>query len=185
MRDRILRVANWLLARIVPEPEREPLLGDLTEELELRSRASSASAALKWYLRQFCASVPPLLWVRLTRIAWVSTTAVALLAYIAVGVVELAVNWLTSSASASAPYNPLGMLITFPMVVLIVHFATRLRRNAGIVVGTFMLVGVTAMTLWGTESVPLWYRIAYFFAGPAAAFIGSVLRWSRPGREAR
>jgi hypothetical protein len=185
MGDRTLRVANWVLSRIVPETEREALVGDLAEEYELRASASSSTAALKWYLRQFCASAPPLLWARLTRSAWLSTTGVALLAYIAVGVVELIVNGLTSSASAGAAYNPLGMLITFPMVVLIVYFAARLRRNAGMVLATLMLVSVTAMTLWSAESVPLWYRVAYFLVGPAAALIGSVLHWYRPAREAR
>jgi hypothetical protein len=185
MRERTLRVANRMLARIVPETEREPLLGDLTEEYALRARSSSSSAALKWYLRQFCASALPLLWTRLNRTAWISTTAVGLLAYIAVGVVELIVNALISSESAHAAYHPIGMLMTFPLVVLIVYFAARWRRNAGIVLATLMLVSVTAMTLWTAESAPLWYRIAYFFVGPAAALIGSVLRWARPTREAR
>lgn len=180
MRHRTFHVASWILARIVPATEREPLLGDLTEEYELRASASSPSAALKWYLRQFCASALPLLWVRLERSAWISTTGVALLAYIAVGVVELIVNRLTANGAA----NPLGMLITFPMVVIIVYFAARLRRNAGIVLGTLMLVSVTAMTLWAEEALPLWYRIAYFFAGPSAALLGSLLRWY-PIREAR
>lgn len=175
MRSRTLLLANWMLARIVPEAEREPLLGDLMEEYELRASASSSSAARKWYLRQFCASAPVLLWGRLSGSAWISTTGVALLAYIAVGVVELIVNWLTASGSANATYNPLGMLVTFPVVVLIVYFAARWRRNAGIVLATLMLLNVTAMTLWTTERVPLWYRIAYFFVGPAAALLGSAL----------
>ena len=76
----------------MPEAEREPLLGDLTEEYELRASSSSRSAALKWYLRQFCASALALLWARLGRTAWISTMGVALLAYIAVGVVEVMVN---------------------------------------------------------------------------------------------
>jgi hypothetical protein len=185
MRDRTLQVLNWILSRIVPVTEREPLLGDLTEEYELRASEGSPSTARQWYLRQVCASVASLLWVRLTSIVWISTTAVALLAYIAVGVVELIVNEVTSSVSANAAYNPLGMLITFPMVVLIVYFAARLRRNAGLVLATLMLVSVTAMTLWGAESVPLWYRIAYFFAGPSATLVGSVLRRFRPTGEAR
>ena len=92
---------------------------------------------------------------------------------------------MTSSGSASGAYHPLGMLMTFPMVVLIVYFACRLRRNTGIVLASFMLVSVTAMTLWTAESVPLWYRIAYFFVGPTAALIGSVLHRLRPAREAR
>ncbi len=101
-----------------------------------------------------------------------ATIGAALLAYTAVGVVELAVNAAISNSSSN---NPLGMLITFPMVVLIGYFAARFRRSAAIVLGAMMLVAVTVMTLSATESMPTWYRIAYFFAGPLATFTGAGL----------
>ncbi len=163
----------WILSRLVPESEREPLVGDLTEEYALRASAASSSAALKWCLRQVCASVPTVLWARLTRGAWISTVGVALLAYIAVGLVELIVNWAISSSSAE---NPLGMLITFPMVVVIGYFAARVRRSAALVLAAMMLSAVTLMTLSADEVMPAWYRIAYFVVGPVAAFSGKVLR---------
>jgi hypothetical protein len=178
-------VATWALSRLVPEGEREPLVGDLTEEYALRANAASSSAAFKWYLHQVCASAPRLLWARLTRAVWISTVGVALLAYIAVGVVELIVNRVISSSSASgtAAYSPLGMVISFPMVVFIGYFAARFRPRAAIVLGAMMLLAVTVMMLSTTEDMPLWYRIAYFFVGPAAAFIGTVLRSLRPSRS--
>ena len=46
-----------------------------------------------------------------------------------------------------------------------------------------MLFAVTAMTVWTTERTPAWYRIAYFFVGPAAALIGSALRSLRAPRS--
>ena len=52
-----------------------------------------------------------------------------------------------------------------------------------IVLGAMMLFAVIVMTAWTTESTPLWYRIAYFFVGPAAAFIGSALCSLRPHRS--
>jgi hypothetical protein len=175
----------WILSRLVPEGEREPLVGDLTEEYALRANAASSSAALKWYLQQVCASAIPLLWARLTRAAWISTVGVALLAYIAVGVVELIVNWAISRsvASGTAAYSPLGMIITFPMVVLIGYFAAGFRRRATIVLGAMMLLAVTVMMLSTTESMPLWYRVAYFIVGPAATLIGTALRSLRPSRS--
>ena len=185
MRHRALHAATWILFWLVPRREREPLVGDLTEEYALRANAVSSSAALKWYLQQVCASVPPLLWATLTRVAWISTVGVALLAYLAVGVVELIVNWAISSsfATGTVAYNALGLLVTSPMVVLIGYFAARFRRGAAIVLGAMMLLAVTAMTLWTTESLPPWLRIAYFFVGPAAAFVGSALRSLRPVRS--
>jgi|SRR5215469_2027899 len=172
MRHRALQLAMWILARLVPEGDRLPLVGDLVEEYALRAKEASSPTALRWCLQQVCASVPPLLWARLARAGWIPMVGVALLAYIAVGVVELAVNW---TISRSAAYNPLGMLVTFPIVVLIGYFAARFRRGAAIVLGVMMLVSVTVMTLTSPEILPLGYRIAYFFVGPLAVFIGTAL----------
>jgi hypothetical protein len=182
MRPRAVHVATWVLSRLLSRREREPLMGDLAEEYALRANMASASAALRWYVKQICASAPPLLCARLAQAAWIATAGVALLAYIAVGLVELIVNRAISNSPA-VPYNPLGMVITFPMVVLIGYFAARFRRRAPIVLGAMMLLAFTVMTASTTESVPPWYRIAYFFAGPAATFIGSALRSLRPPRS--
>jgi hypothetical protein len=178
MHHRGLHVATWLLSQVVPEGERESLVGDLIEEYALRANAASSSAALKWYLRQVCTSAPPLLWARLRRASWISTLGVALLAYFAVGVVEFIVNWglSISPGIGTVAYRPLGLFITCPFVVLIGYFAARVRRRAAIALGAMMLLVVTAMTLGTSESLPPWYRIAFFIVGPAAAFFGSALR---------
>jgi hypothetical protein len=176
-----LRVVTRIFSWLVPKDHREPLIGDFAEEYALRAKAGSPSAALRWYLRQICASVPPLLWARLTRAAWLSTLGVALIAYFAVGVVQIILRWAISSSSATL-YNPLDLITIFPMVVLIGYVAERFRRRAAIVLGAMMLLAITAMTVWSTENSPLWYRVAWFFVGPAAAFIGSVLP---PIRRAR
>lgn len=174
MRERAVYVATWVLSRIVSRGEREPLLGDLAEEYALRANAGRASAALQWYLQQACASAVLLMWARLRRATWIRTGGVALFAYIAVGLVEFIVNLAIRGPSTSR-YNALGLVITFPMVVLIGYFAERFRRRAAMVLGAMMLLAVIAMTVWATERVPTWYRIAYFFVGPTAACIGSLL----------
>ncbi len=178
MPRRAAQLAMWALCRLVPREQREALLGDLAEEYALRARASSSSAAARWYLRQICASVVPLLWSGLTHCAWVATAGVALLAYIAIGLVELLVNSAIAGVAATShgAYNPLGMLLTFPAVVLIGYFAAGFRRRAAIVLVAMMLLSVTAMTLWADENLPTWYRIAYFLVGPAATLIGSTWR---------
>lgn len=181
MRHRAVHVATWILSRLVSKREREPLLGDLAEEYALRAHAASESAAFKWYLQQISASAPALLYAKLTRAPWIATAGVALLAYIAVGLVELIVNRVICSSAAA--YNPLGLVITFPMVVLIGYFAARFRRSAAILLGAMMLLAVTVMTASTTESTPQWYRIAYFFVGPTATFIGSALRSLRQQRS--
>jgi hypothetical protein len=185
IRHRALHVATWAFSWLAPRYQREALLGDLAEEYALRAKAGSSSAAVKWYLQQLCASAPPLLWARVSQAGWLATAGVALLAYIAVGVVELIVDRAiaSSSASSTAAYNPLFMVTTFPPVVLVGYFATRLRPKAAIVLAAMMLLTVTAMTLWTTEIMPLWYRVAYFLVGPAAIFLGSALRSLRTPRS--
>jgi len=61
-------------------------------------------------------------------------------------------------------------------MVLIGYFAARFRRSAAIALGAMMLVAVTVMTVSATENPPEWYRLAYFFVGPAAVLIGTALR---------
>jgi hypothetical protein len=181
MRDRCLHLAVWLVSRLVPERERAPFVGDLMEEYALHAKATSTSAAGRWCLQQICASVPSLLWLRIVRGTWLSTLGVALLAYIAVAAVEVSVNWALAKWGTAA-YSPTGMLMTFPMVVLIGYFAAGLRRGAATVLGGMMLLAVTVMTVTAEESVPTWYRIAYFVVGPAATFAGSTLRTFRRRR---
>ena len=185
MRERALHVATWAVSWLAPRNQREALMGDLAEEYALRAGAASSAAAFRWCLRQVCRSAVPLLGISLARAAWLSTVGVALLAYIAVGVVEAMVNWAIASSAASPPlaYNPLSMLITFPMVVIIGYFAAGWRHRAVFVLAAMMLLSVTAMTLWASESMPTWYRIAYFLVGPAAVFIGSALHSRQPARS--
>lgn len=184
MRNRVLHMVTWMLSRLVPEDQCEPLVGDLMEEYELRAKGNSSSAAFKWYLQQACASAPSLLWARFTRAAWISTIGVAFLAYVAVGVVDFSVkllipNWTPNGVFAP---NPLGLIVSFPPIVIIGYFAARFRRGAAILLGLIMLVVITVL-MWGTtEPMPLWFRVGYFIVGPAAAFIGSAVHSRRAVR---
>jgi hypothetical protein len=177
MRHSAMRAAAWILSWLAPKDYREPLMGDLAEEYALRARAASSSAAFKWYLRQFFASFLPLVRLRLTQATWISTFGVALLGYIAVGVVDFAVKWAIPNWTEDGTFapNPLGPIVSFPLVMLIAYFAERWRRRAALVLGVMMLIAITAMTLVMTESAPLWFRVVWFFVGPAGAFIGGAL----------
>ncbi len=179
MRHPVLRIVLWLFSWLVPKEVREPLMGDLEQEYAERARAHSSSAALKWSLWQIFTSIPSLLWTRLTRSVWLSTLGVAVLAYLAVGVAQILIR-IASFSVYTARNNPLDLLIIFPMVVLIAYGAERLRPHAAFVLGAMLLAAITAMTLTTTEvSAPLWYRVAWFFVGPAAAILGRVLHQVR------
>jgi len=170
MHPPIVRVMTWIFSWLVPKDVREALIGDLMEGYARRAKVHSSSAAFRWYLWQIFASMPSLLWTRLTRAVWLSTLAVAVLGYFAVGVAQIGVRW------AVLPVNSrLDVIAIFPVVVVIGYLAERLRRRSALVLGAMMLVAITAMTLWATETAPLWYRAAWFFVGPVAAFIGGRL----------
>jgi hypothetical protein len=170
MHPRILELAAWILSRLMPPGESEALVGDLLEEYALRATTGPHSAALRWYLRQILVSGLHLMWTRFMRTAWLSTVAVAFLAYISVGLAEFTIK----QTIAKLPVA--NMIVTFPAVVLIAYFAAGFRRGAPVVLAALMLLAVTIMTLTANEGLSLAYRIAYFLVGPSAAFVGGALR---------
>ena len=108
----------------------------------------------------------------------------ALIAYLAVGLGQLAVVW--SIPTSSAPtYKPLGVIITFLVVAIIGYFAELSRRRAATVLAAIMLFAITAVTMLIAVSAPVWYHAAYFVVGPVGAFVGGALvRVSyQPSRE--
>jgi hypothetical protein len=170
-------MATWLLLRLVPKDLRESLMGDLTEEFVWRTGTASLSAARRWYFKQICTSVPHLLWLMLARATWLATLGVALLAYVGVGLVQVVIYW-TIPSSAAPVHSPVGLVIVFPIVLIIGYVAEQFRRRAAVVLSGMMLLAITMMSVLTTESAPLWYRLAYFVVGPAAALIGGALRRS-------
>jgi len=169
-----LLAATWFFSRLVPKVDREHLIGDLAEEYALRARTDSSSVAAKWYLRQICASTVPVMRIRLARAVWLTTLGVALRAYLVLGAAQLAIGWALPT-SYGPTYDPLGLVISFPVIVLIGYFAERSRRRAATVLAAMMLLAVTALTLFTTEDAPLWFRVAAFVVGPVAALVGSAL----------
>jgi hypothetical protein len=169
-----LSLATWILSRLASKDDREPLIGDLEEEYALRVRADASYAPRLWYLRQIYSSIPPVIRTRLSREAWLATLGVALVGYVAVGLGQLAVAWAIPSSSEPT-YNPLGLIVTFPLIVIIGYFAELSRRGAATVLATLMLFAITAITLLIAVSAPIWYHAAYFVVGPVGAIVGGAL----------
>ena len=175
MTDRpALHAATWFFSRLVPKGDREHLIGDLAEEYALRARTESEAVAARWYLRQIYASIVPLMRIRLARAVWLATLGVALRAYLMLGAAQLTIGWALPT-SYGPTYDPLGLVIAFPVIVLLGYFAERSRRKAATVLAAMMLLAATALTLFTTENVPLWYRVAIFIVGPVAALVGSAV----------
>jgi bacteriorhodopsin len=67
------------------------------------------------------------------------------------------------------------VIVTFPVVVIIGYFAELSRRGAAAALAAIMLFAIAALTLLIAESVPVWYRAAYFAVGPVGAIVGGAL----------
>jgi len=183
MRDRLVRGLLLLCSQLAVRGDREPLVGDLLEEHAVRMRKVGTAQAFIWILRQVCMSAPALVRARLASVAWPSTLGVALLAWLAIAVVETLVNRATSAwLLVDDAYNPAAMFLTMPLVVAIAGIASRVRRHAAFALALLMLLAVASMTVSAHEVMPMWFRIAYFVVGPAASWMGAQLQarlWPR------
>jgi len=174
MQHPALRVATRVFSLLVPKELRDPLIGDLAQEYALRAQTVDSSAALKWYLKEMCASIAPLLWTRITHSAWASTLGVAVVAYLAVFLTQLIIFRAIYTSFGSVP-KPLDLTVSFLVVASMAYVAERLRRRAAIVLGAIALLVSTSIVVLTPQASPLWFRIALFLVGPVAAFVGSVL----------
>ena len=156
-------------SRLEPAAEREALLGDLHEEHSLRSAAGSPTAARTWLRRQLCASILHFAWCRAKAVAWISTAGVAVLAYVAIGVID----YLIKRGVAVSPVA--GLLLTFIAATLVAYVAGLLRRGAPIVLATMLLLAIIVMTLSASGSGPWWQRLGYFLLGPVTASMATGL----------
>src|SRR2546425_11109058 len=84
------RFATWLLGCLLPQRDREAVLGDLIEEYAIRARSASPSTVARWLWGQVYRSVPLVLWSAIRRRGSLSTLSVALGAYIVAGTLESA-----------------------------------------------------------------------------------------------
>lgn len=78
------RLATWLLSRLLPERDRDAVLGDLVEEYALRLRSASPSTVSRWYWGQVYRSIPPVLACTIRRGRWLGTIAVAGAVYLVI-----------------------------------------------------------------------------------------------------
>ena len=174
MQHPALRAATRIFSWLVPKEFREPLIGDLTQEYSRRAQTVDSSAALKWYLKEICASIPPLLWTRITRSAWISTLGVAVVAYVAVFMTQMIIFRMIYTSFGFVP-RPIDLTVSFLIVACMGYAAERLRRRAAIVLGAIALLVATTMVVLTPQTSPLWFRIALPLVGPVAAFVGGLL----------
>lgn len=185
MNGRRVHGPGRLLERLIPEPHREALLGDLAEERALRSRSGGAPSAARWHRRQLLGSVVPLLGVAVKRSRWAATLGVALGAYLALGIVELAATLaLDRLVTAGTDVTLLlSLIVGVAIAALIGYQAARIRPGAALTLAVIMVVVVAALMATSGESAPLWYQLGYLVAGPAAVLAAEAWRAKSSARR--
>ncbi len=175
------RVAIWLIQRLVPEAERDAMVGDLIEESALRARASTRIATAWWCWGQIARSIPVVLWSNLRRRHWLGTLGVAVAAYVSAGVIEF-----VSTAAISRMFRPDARLATVLSVVIGLatmalggYVATSIRQGAALVLAGIILIVVGVLFVTMPNSAPLWYGLTFLIAGPLAAVAGGWLNVTR------
>src|SRR5262245_61455952 len=100
-------VAIWLLERLLPDGDRDAIVGDLIEESALRARVSTRTTAAWWCWGQVARSIPQLLWTGLRRRHWIGPLGVAVAVYVAAGAIEsLGVAAISRAVGPTARFVP-------------------------------------------------------------------------------
>lgn len=181
-------MATWLLERVLPERDREAILGDLIEEYELRARSTTPWMVSRWYWGQVCRSIPRMVWGSVSRGRWLPTLGVAVGAYIAAGALEFAGTVAISKLlTPDAPvYTVISLVVGLTTMAIGGYFATWIRPGAGTVMAGIVMLVVAVLMMTMSGSAPLWYGLAFLVVGPLATLTGGTLcRGRRTGGAGR
>jgi hypothetical protein len=171
------RLATFLLGRLLPDRDRDAVLGDLAEEYTLRARLASRSSVSHWYCGQVYRSIPSVVWSSVRRGQWLRTLGVAMGAYIAAGIVEFVGEMAISRLLApGAPiHTVLSLIVGLMTMVLGGYFAAWIRPGAATALAGIVMIAVAVLMITKTGSVPLWYQLAFLIVGPLASLAGGTL----------
>jgi hypothetical protein len=180
------QVAIWLLERILPEADRDAIVGDLIEESALRASASTRTTTAWWCWGQVARSIPLLLWSDLRHRHWLGTLGVAIAAYVVTSLIEsLAVAVISILLRPDAQLAPvLSAIVGLATMVLGGYVAASIRQGAAPALAAIILVVVAVLFATMPNSAPLWYGLTFLIAGPVAALAGGRLNLIRRAHRA-
>jgi hypothetical protein len=169
-------LVNALLAMAVLPRDREAMIGDLEEELALRSRWTPTQSAQAWYWRQVWRSLLPSLLQDIRRGGWLGASFVALAAI----VVQAVLEW-SAIVALSALMAPDRVPAIIPFVLglstltTLGYLSAAFRPGAATLLAAITLVAAVAVMLLKGD-MGSWYRVTVVALGPLAPVIGGALR---------
>ena len=179
------RVATWLIGQVLPDSDRDAVLGDLAEEYTLLTQSASSADASAWYWQQTATSVLPVVWWSLRKAAGLGTIAVAIGAFLVATVVETAVESFAGSfvTRGSLQHWIISLLIALAAMALGGYLAASLRPYAARALAVIVFVLIIGLMIAVPNSVPLWYQWSCLPLGPLAVLAGG--RLHRDSRKSR
>ena len=181
----LFRSANWILSRLLPEAQRDAVLGDLIEERALRSARSHTPNESWWYLSQVSRSLLPLLWAAARRGHWLATLGAAVAAYGLIKIIESA-----SEVTLFALFTPqssafvLALYIFGPANMMLGGYvAGRIRPGAATALAVISIIMVLQWMATAGSTVSIWFAAYFLVICPLTALAGGALE--RKLRSAR
>jgi len=179
------RWADWILTRLLPEAQKDAVLGDLIEEHALRAATSPAPNESWWYLRQVSRSLAPLLWAAARRGQWLATLGAAVAAYGLIKIIESAsaVTLFAVLAPQSSAFV-LALYIFGPANMMLGGYvAARMRPGAATALAAISIIMVLQWMATAGSVVSIWFAAYFLVVCPLTALAGGALE--RKLRHAR
>jgi hypothetical protein len=171
------RPGVWILGRLLPEANRDALLGDLMEEHALLAQTKSPADATRWYWSQVSRSVAALAWAAARRGLWLATLGAGVVGY---GVVKICESTAAMALGNVFVQQPVlramsAFVVGVSGMVLGGFVAARLRRGAAAAVALISAVMVLQWIAGEGRGVALPFQLYFLVACPAAAIAGGAL----------
>lgn len=171
-----MRVALWILSRLLARPDRDAFLGDLAEEHALRAR-SGATDNSWWLWSQVTRSVPPLLWAAVRRSRRIALVAAGVAAYALMTVVQSVGHIVLAKVLPPSPIAQMAASLSFTLAVMVLggYVAGRIRPGAHVVVALVSALSVIDFMVGNAGDVPHWVSLMWLVACPMTALLGGAL----------
>ncbi|MGQ0643222.1 MAG: hypothetical protein ACT4P6_20960 [Gemmatimonadaceae bacterium] len=172
-----MRFASWILSRLLAEPDKEAVLGDLAEERALRLRRAASPNDALWYWSQISRSVPPLAWAALRRRGWINIIGAGIAAYALMTVVQSAGQFALTKLLAAVPGPHMVFSLAFTIAAMILggYVAVYIRRGAAAIVAIISTLSVVDFIIRTAGQTPLWLSVMWLLVCPLTALAGGAL----------
>lgn len=172
---------QWILAWLMPSARAEALLGDLLEEHRLRLHVGSPASAARWYWMQLASSMPALLWASVQRHFSFFTLVTAVACFFVAAGVQVVLARLSPMTTSEFSRTVIMLFCSGVAMATGGFVAALIRPGAAQLLAALVLVAMSVMMAFDSESVPFWFRGSFMVLDSLAPIAGAALsrRWRK------